>query len=67
MLNLSYTLLLALSTFSAFQMMKSEVLTKFKTHVLKLMFRLLRQALLGSICPSPSQFSLLISRVLKKV
>lgn len=43
-LALSYTLLLALSTFSACQMMKNEILTDFKTHILKLMFRLLRQA-----------------------
>lgn len=43
-LALSYTLLLALSTFSACQMMKNEFLTDFKTHILKLMFRLLRQA-----------------------
>lgn len=41
-LALSYTLLLALSTFSACQMIKNEILTDFKTHILKLMFRLLR-------------------------
>lgn len=40
----SYTPLPALSTFSACQMMKNEILTDFKTHILKLMFRLLRQA-----------------------
>lgn len=66
-LDSSYTLLLALSTFSGFQTMKSEMLTEFRIHVLKLTFRLLRQGLFGSVCHSPSQFSLLISRGLKEV